>query len=201
MLFVIFSGILWVWYDFAVAPETELEKALADGAAGNIPQKIRAADMYMICYDFYRMDAKVLERENWSKLRTLGFLTRCSSKTVEAGGKLLEEAAATGDVEAAYRLALATRAAHDNRYFEWMKVAAEKGHKLAQESLAYHYTRMKPPNYKEALFWLEISNDNFSEVWKKNRYDSARNGLTDKEKSDVMKRVNEWTDAHTTSNK
>lgn len=196
IVFVILSGIFWVWYDSVFAPKAELEKALADAAAGDMAQKIRAADMSMICDNFYRMDAKVLKRENWSQLRTYGFLARCSSKTVKDGVNLLEEAAMTGNPEATYRMALATVSAPDNSSFEWMKKAAEKNHKLAQQSLAFRYTKMKPPKYKEALFWFEVSGDNLSEAWRKDSYDTARNNLTDDEKVEIMKQVKEWLDSH-----
>jgi TPR repeat protein len=198
ILCAIFSAIFWLWYDAVFAPKAELEKALADAAAGNVAQKIRAADMYMICYDSYRMSARVLKRENWSQLRTYGFLAKCTSGTVQAGAKLLEEAAMTGDPEAAYRMALvaSTSRARDNSSFEWMKKAAEKGHKLAQISLGFRYLNMKPPNYNEALFWYEVSNDHSSEAWSKNSYDSARNGVLDIDKPAIMKRVEEWRQSH-----
>ncbi|MBL8712687.1 MAG: hypothetical protein JNM12_07290 [Alphaproteobacteria bacterium] len=203
ILCAIFTTIFWLWYDAVFAPKAELEKALADASAGNIAQKIRAADMYMICNDYYRMDARVLKRENWSHLRTYGFLARCTSDTVQAGAKLLEEAAMTGDAEAAYRMALVTSTsrAGDNNSFEWMKKAAEKGHKLAQNSLGFRYLNMKPPNYNEALFWYEVSNDHSSEAWIKNSYDSALNGVPDIDKPVIMKRVEEWRHSHPESKK
>ncbi len=164
-------------------------------AKGDVHAKIHAADMKMICHDFYRMDIKMLANEGWSQIQTFGILIGCSRDTVHEGVKLLEEAAATGDAEAIYRLAVAFRGSDDLKSMQLMEQAAEKGHAQAQFFNGRRYLASNPPRPADAYFWFKLAKRTTNDTWITRQEQEALALLSPNEKVAVEKRILEWDDA------
>ena len=116
--------------------------------------------------------------------------------------QLLKIAAEQGYVDAQYNLGVCyyngEGAKQDyNEAFRWFKAAAEQGNYIAQSflGLCYEYGNGVLQNYKEAYYWYLISY--------RNGYPDAEqevkrieNKLTDQQKQEVQKRVNDWFKTH-----
>lgn len=74
----------------------------------------------------------------------------------------LTQEANLGQASSAFRLYLYYAfSQYDNeKRLEWLKVAAERNHAVAQHNLAYDYMYGPTPNAKEAKRWAQLSLDN-----------------------------------------
>ena len=116
--------------------------------------------------------------------------------------KWFKAAAEQGDAEAQFNLGVCYSKGEGvkqdyNEAFRWFKAAAEQGEVGAQNNLGiyYEYRLGGIQNYKEAYYWYLIS---FRNGYTDAEQDVKRieNNLTDQQKQEVQKRVNEWFKTH-----